>query len=218
MLRGLTTKSAEQIPDESFRLPVIFEDEHLLAVNKPAGLLSVPGKKNMPSAAAMLGPDFFPVHRLDMDTSGVLLFAKSGRVHQKMQKMFLRKEVKKQYTALLEGIFPGEREGSVSLPLRTDLNDRPRQMVCTESGKPALTRYHVVSAENGRTRIHFFPVTGRTHQLRVHAAHPLGLNIPIAGDRLYGKKAERLFLHAEKLEFPHPITGKITIISAEPDF
>jgi tRNA pseudouridine32 synthase/23S rRNA pseudouridine746 synthase len=120
--------------------------------------------------------------------------------------------------ALLEGHFRGNREGLVSLPLRTDLEDRPRQKVCFDSGKPASTRWNILGTENGNTRVHFFPVSGRTHQLRVHAAHPEGMNCPILGDRLYGTPSKRLFLHAEKLRFIHPVTGKTVCIEAPGDF
>lgn len=218
MLQGIpmektTVRGAEPLP-----LPVLFEDEYLLAVNKPEGLLSVPGKGGRPSAAGILGSGYIPVHRLDMDTSGILLFAKSAEVHQKLQKMFAHKTVEKSYIALLDGVLTGMNGGLISLPLRTDLEDRPRQRVCHEFGKPAHTRWKILGMKENRTRIQFMPITGRTHQLRVHAAHPKGLNLPILGDRLYGNSAKRLYLHAEKLRFTHPITGKICLIEAPCEF
>ena len=96
--------------------------------------------------------------------------------------------------------------GTINLPLRVDLDDRPRQLVCYERGKPAETKWEVIERKNGKTKIHFYPISGRTHQLRVHASHTLGLNIPIIGDDLYGKKSDRLYLHADTLEFTHPTT------------
>ena len=105
----------------------------------------------------------------------------------------------------MEGVIEAD-SGTVDLPLRVDLNDRPRQLVCFEHGKAARTHWRVLSRENGKTRILFFPITGRTHQLRVHSAHKLGLNMPIIGDDLYGQKAERMYLHAEEITFIHPVS------------
>lgn len=268
---------------EEEELEIVFEDEWLLVVNKPAGMLSVPGKaedrdsvyhrlkKKYPEAT---GPMI--VHRLDMATSGLLLVAKTKEVHQDLQAQFANRSIKKRYVAVLDGaIIKTEKEtkpiaekailiaketastkktakaertgntGRIELPLCLNPLDRPRQMVSSEHGKEAITEYQIISEseritsesentfnESNRidesersinesrkyTRIIFYPLTGRTHQLRVHAAHPEGLGCPILGDELYGKKADRLYLHAEYLEFRHPIYGDILCIQKEADF
>jgi len=148
------------------------------------------------------------IHRLDMSTSGILVLAKNKEAHQIIQDQFIQHTVNKRYTALLEGVIE-EKEGLIDLPLRVDLDDRPRQMVCYEYGKPARTEFKVVAIEGNRTRIHYFPLTGRTHQLRVHSAHVKGLNAPIVGDDLYGNRADRLHLHAGFISFKHPKTGEL---------
>ena len=268
---------------EEEELEIVFEDEWLLVVNKPAGMLSVPGKaedrdsvyhrlkKKYPEAT---GPMI--VHRLDMATSGLLLVAKTKEVHQDLQAQFANRSIKKRYVAVLDGtIIKTEKEtkpiaekailiaketvstkktakaertgntGRIELPLCLNPLDRPRQMVSREHGKEAITEYQIISEsekntsesentfnESNRidesersinesrkyTRIIFYPLTGRTHQLRVHAAHPEGLGCPILGDELYGKKADRLYLHAEYIEFRHPIYGDILCIQKEADF
>ena len=240
---------------EEEELEIVFEDEWLLVVNKPAGMLSVPGKaedrdsvyhrlkKKYPEAT---GPMI--VHRLDMATSGLLLVAKTKEVHQDLQAQFANRSIKKRYVAVLDGIVLSERTGStgrIELPLCLNPLDRPRQMVSRKHGKEAITEYQIISEsekntsesentfnESNRidesersinesrkyTRIIFYPLTGRTHQLRVHAAHPEGLGCPILGDELYGKKADRLYLHAEYIEFRHPIYGDILCIQKEADF
>lgn len=198
-------------PAEGKELPIIYEDDHLLVVNKPAEFLSVPGKTiddsvqtriqhKYPSATGPL-----LVHRLDMSTSGIILIAKKKDIHESLQKQFLKRSVEKRYIALLQG-YVKSTQGEIELPLRVDLEDRPRQLVCYEHGKHALTRYEVLERTKGQTRVYFYPHTGRTHQLRVHAAHVSGLNAPIIGDDLYGQKSDRLYLHAEYLSFWHPIT------------
>lgn len=204
-------------------LEIIWEDEWLVAVNKPAGMLSVPGKMDIDSVYQRLvtrypdatGPMI--VHRLDMATSGLLLIAKTKAVHQNLQAQFKNRTVKKRYIALLDGSIPFD-EGTIDLPLCPDPQDRPRQIVNEEYGKPAITNYHVLERSPKHTRIAFYPLTGRTHQLRVHAAHPQGLNTPIIGDELYGKKADRLYLHAESLEFIHPVTGQTILLENKAEF
>lgn len=204
-------------------LEIIWEDEWLVAVNKPAGMLSVPGKMDIDSVYQRLvtrypdatGPMI--VHRLDMATSGLLLIAKTKAVHQNLQAQFKNRTVKKRYIALLDGSIPFD-EGTIDLPLCPDPQDRPRQIVNEEYGKPAITNYHVLKRSLKHTRIAFYPLTGRTHQLRVHAAHPQGLNTPIIGDELYGKKADRLYLHAESLEFIHPVTGQTILLENKAEF
>ena len=268
---------------EEEELEIVFEDEWLLVINKPAGMLSVPGKaedrdsvyhrlkKKYPEAT---GPMI--VHRLDMATSGLLLVAKTKEVHRDLQAQFANRSIKKRYVAVLDGVIikteketkpiaekailiaketvstkktaKAERTGNtgrIELPLCLNPLDRPRQMVSSEHGKEAITEYQIISEseritsesentfnESNRidesersinesrkyTRIVFYPLTGRTHQLRVHAAHPEGLGCPILGDELYGKKADRLYLHAEYIEFRHPIYGNILCIQKEADF
>lgn len=190
-------------------IEVVYEDERLLAVNKPSGVLSVPGVVGGMSVQewvrerCMHGNDVFVAHRLDMATSGLLLVAKSMEVYKELQGKFARREVKKVYMALLDGV-PAVKEGTIELPLSPDYDNRPRQKVDFEHGKPAVTRYSVVrTLQYGGKEcalVRFEPVTGRTHQLRVHAASEYGLNTPIVGDALYGMPAERLMLHASSLE------------------
>ena len=156
------------------------------------------------------------VHRLDLDTSGLLLAAKDPETHAALQAQFARREVDKRYVAELEGQVVGE-QGVIALPLRVDLDDRPRQIVDSIHGRQALTEWKVVARSEGRTRVALFPRTGRTHQLRVHSAHPQGLACPIVGDRLYGRDGIRLLLHAEALSFVHPHSGaRLTLESAAP--
>lgn len=206
-------------------LPIVFEDEYLLIVNKPAEFLSVPGKKIVDSVYSRM-KSLYPeatgpliVHRLDMSTSGLILIAKTKQIHQHLQSQFIKRRIKKRYVAILDGKWEGtELKGEIMLPLRVDLDDRPRQLVCYEYGKPAHTKWEIISRNDNETRVHFYPVSGRTHQLRVHASHPLGLNKPIKGDDLYGTRDERLFLHAEMLEFVHPITRETIIVEAMAEF
>jgi tRNA pseudouridine32 synthase/23S rRNA pseudouridine746 synthase len=210
-------------PAEGKELPIIYEDDYLLVVNKPAEFLSVPGKTIIDSVQTRIqhkypeatGP--LLVHRLDMSTSGIILIAKKKDIHESLQKQFVKRTVEKRYVALLQGSVKSTY-GEIQLPLRVDLDDRPRQLVCYEHGKDALTRYEVVERTKGHTRVNFYPYTGRTHQLRVHAAHASGLNAPIIGDDLYGQKADRLYLHAAYLSFWHPITKKRLEISCPEPF
>lgn len=208
--------------EQTAPLTRIYEDESLILIDKPSGLRSVPGVAIEDSAftrlKAELGTEaLWVVHRLDMDTSGLLLFAKSASVHRNLQRQFLRRSVHKRYVALLEG-FLNEDSGEIDLPLAADPFDRPRQRVCYESGKPSLTEWRVIERCPEYTRVVFSPHTGRTHQLRVHAAHPLGLAAPIKGDDLYGSAASRLFLHAAAISFVHPITKARVHFEAELPF
>lgn len=210
MLEGLVVDDnpLENNPAEGKDLAVVFEDEVLIVYNKPAEFLSVPGRYVSDSVQTRFReshPDGFLVHRLDQSTSGILLAAKNLETYTHLQSQFIKRTVKKRYAAVLETPINGA-EGLVDLPLRVDLDNRPCQVVCYEYGKPAQTKYEVIKVEDGRTHIHFYPITGRTHQLRMHAAHSDGLNAPILGDDLYGTKHKRLFLHAEYLEFTHPLT------------
>ena len=209
-------------------LEIVFEDEWLVVVNKPSGMLSVPGKEEETDSVYHRVKARYPeatgpmiVHRLDMATSGLLLVAKTKEAHQHLQEQFMNRSIKKRYVALLDRSelngLPAET-GTINLPLCLNPLDRPRQMVSEEYGKPAVTEYRILDYSDKYIRIAFYPLTGRTHQLRVHAAHHQGLNCPILGDELYGKKADRLYLHAEYLEFRHPVYGDIICIQKEAEF
>lgn len=203
-------------------LEIVYEDESFVVVNKPESLLSVPGINIQDSVASRLKAmikDAEPliIHRLDMATSGLLVLAKTPEAHKHIQRQFLNRKVVKRYTAVLSKVI-SQDEGEISLPLRGDLNDRPRQLVCFDFGKKSITRYKVIERTDTTTRIHFWPLTGRTHQLRMHAAHELGLNAPIVGDDLYGTADKRLFLHAAYLEFTHPTTSETMKFEVKEDF
>lgn len=227
MLQGLEVdpNPLVQQQKESAGLPLetVFEDEWLTVVCKPAGMLSVPGKEETVSVYDLMrqrypssqGP--LLVHRLDMATSGLLLVAKTKQTHQALQALFKKRQIKKRYIALLQGCV-AQDQGVIRLPIGPSHLDRPRQMVDETYGKPAITLYTVLNRTAAYTRVAFYPQTGRTHQLRIHAAHPAGLHCPIMGDELYGTKAERLYLHAEMLEFIHPVTGKLLHIERKADF
>lgn len=253
---------------------ILYEDELIIAVNKPAGVLSVPGKNaSEPHLAALIPgfqPDWKPVHRLDMHTSGVLLIAKDSATYRELQMQFSSAGVEKVYHAVLEGevapaaagcvpaLLAGElshaahavdvapaaadgclsflpggeaasaahygcvvwnsaHSGEISIPLSPDYLNRPLQTADFEGGKPAITRFRILRREKGRSYIEFYPVTGRTHQLRVHSAHPQGLGTPIVGDLLYGKEASRLMLHAFSVKFIHPVKGEMVIVAPHPE-
>ncbi|MFT6198134.1 MAG: tRNA pseudouridine32 synthase/23S rRNA pseudouridine746 synthase [Nonlabens sp.] len=225
MLEGLEVDDNPLLknPAEGKDLPIIYEDDYLMAVNKPEEFLSVRGKTIEDSVESRMKKRFpdatgpLIVHRLDMSTSGILVLTKSLEVHKRLQDQFEKRTVKKRYVALLDGIVQ-DNSGFIDLSLRVDLDNRPFQMVDPVYGKNARTRYEVLERKDGKTRIYFFPITGRTHQLRVHAAHPLGLNCPIMGDDLYGFKKDRLYLHAEQLEFIHPITLQPVILKVPAPF
>ncbi|MBA3462946.1 MAG: RluA family pseudouridine synthase [Deltaproteobacteria bacterium] len=193
----------------------VYEDKHVVVVDKPIDLLSVPGRSgalrdSVQTRLRARYPDAtgpLVVHRLDLETSGLLLAAKDEATHTALQAQFARREIEKRYIAWLAGDVKGDR-GVIELALRVDLEDRPRQIVDPVHGKPAVTEWSVLAREDGRTRVAFVPRTGRTHQLRVHAAHPAGLGVPIVGDRLYGTAADRLHLHAERIAFVHPTSGQ----------
>ncbi len=216
MLQGLDVDPNPMLENtaEGKELEIIFEDHDIIVVNKPAEFLSVPGilvQDSVQTRVQEMHPDIqdpMIIHRLDMSTSGILVLAKNKNAHQQIQHQFIEHTVKKRYTALLDGVISLE-EGIIDLPLRVDLEDRPRQVVCYEYGKPAQTGFKVVAIEGDKTRIHYYPYTGRTHQLRVHSAHSKGLNTPIVGDDLYGRKADRLHLHAGFIEFEHPRSKEI---------
>jgi tRNA pseudouridine32 synthase / 23S rRNA pseudouridine746 synthase len=205
-------------------LEIIYEDEYLIAVDKPAGLLSVPGRTvdlqdSVLTRLRGLYPDVDFVHRLDQDTSGILLFALDRLTYQHLSQQFEARQVDKIYEAILGGRIEIE-QGSIDLPLWGDPLDRPRQQVNFSLGKSSLTKFQVVGQIDGYTRIEFFPVTGRTHQLRVHAANSQGLGMNILGDKLYGCQADvkRLHLHARELSFIHPYTSARILIQTQCPF
>lgn len=208
-------------------LDVVFEDPDFVVVDKPSGLLSVPGR----------GPDkldcvtarvraLYPgcieqpaVHRLDMDTSGLLVVARSRDSHRHLSRQFQSRRTTKRYIALLDGRLDRQR-GTLRLPFRLDVDNRPYQIYDEVHGKLGITHWERLAVEGNLTRVAFTPVTGRTHQLRVHAAHPRGLGMPIAGDPLYGTGAGpgRLMLHACDLGFEHPSTGEALAYHRPPPF
>ena len=204
-------------------LEIVYEDAVLLVVNKPAEFLSVPGKDITDSVYTRIKAQYpnasgpLIVHRLDMSTSGILILTKTKEANKILQSQFIKRTIKKRYVALLDGEI-SENSGKIQLPLRVDLDDRPRQLVDFEYGKNAITDWEIIKKEKGKTKVHFYPITGRTHQLRVHAAHKDGLNTPIVGDDLYGKKENRLHLHAEFIEFLHPSTKEIMRFTVAADF
>lgn len=207
-------------PAEGKNLEAIYEDDVLIVVNKPAEFLSVPGKNvtdSVQNRILQLHPEAILVHRLDQSTSGILLIAKNKITHQKLQAQFIKRTVEKRYVALLEGNVK-KKEGIIDLPIRVDLDNRPQQMVCYQYGKPSQTKFKVLSESEGLTKIQFIPITGRTHQLRMHAAHPGGLGVSILGDDLYGRKADRLHLHAEFLAFTHPESNERMEFKVEAEF
>lgn len=246
MLEGLEVDPNPDKADASAEPSIIYEDDSIVVASKPSGMLSVPGKIESLSLLVWLqrklGMRLFSCHRLDMDTSGLLVFAKNVSCQAAIQRQFENREVEKSYLALLcDETGPGAvsldfgMKGEVDLPLALDYYDRPRQMVDFESGKPALTLYEVLSDEDDRERrggilVRFFPKTGRTHQLRVHAASSQGLGRPIKGDRLYGGMAAAteggadegvrgaLMLHAEYIKFTHPESGRVMKFSLEPSW
>jgi tRNA pseudouridine32 synthase/23S rRNA pseudouridine746 synthase len=211
-------------------MEILYEDPYMVVVNKPIEMLSVPGRLQEHSVYSVM-KERYPnatgpllVHRLDMSTSGILIVAKDKDSHKALQSQFVDRSVKKRYTALLEGNLSSNlaKKGKIELPLGTDYLNRPMQKVDWKEGKPAVTHYEVVESKgevvSSRTRVHFYPVTGRTHQLRVHAAHPKGLDIPIVGDDIYGQRDRRLCLHAGYIELEHPISRKKLKFMSEAPF
>ncbi|WP_448564684.1 pseudouridine synthase [Thalassotalea ganghwensis] len=225
MLNGLEVEEnpLQQINTANLSLEVIYSDQDIVVINKPSELLSVPGKYIKDSAFQRVkalyphasGP--MVVHRLDMSTSGLLLFTLNPTAHKRIHQQFIRREVKKRYVAVITQCID-QQSGTIELPLRGDLYDRPRQLVCFEQGKPASTDWQLISSTESQSRLYLYPKTGRTHQLRVHCAHPQGLNAPIVGDDLYGKAERRLHLHAEQLTIIHPRTQKPITFNCAPDF
>lgn len=217
MLKGLDVEQNPQEKAIQGKLEILYEDDYLIAVNKPAGMPSVPGKIDLPDVVSKLGMHsafLKPIHRLDMATSGILLMAKEETFFKTMQSMFARRDVKKEYAAILTLTKPQTLTGdcgTISLPLAPDFLNRPYQKVDYEKGKEAVTKYQIIGrTEDGKgVNVLLHPLTGRTHQLRVHCAHHDGLGCPIVGDELYGNSADRLYLHCKKIEFVHPIYNNV---------
>lgn len=226
MLQGLDVDpDPESLAFERQELPVVYEDEWLLVVNKPSGLLSAPGRVEEYSVETIMQqryPGSMIAHRLDMATSGLLIVAKTLEIYRNLQEQFVKHQVKKKYLAVLESLDALEKldildkRGTISLPLRPDPMNRPRQLVDPKHGKRAVTDYEFLSD----SLVALWPQTGRTHQLRIHCAHPDGLGRPIVGDELYGtrEKGQRLMLHAAEIWFHHPVTGINMHLSVAPDF
>ena len=208
---------------EKEELSIIYEDDDLIVVNKPPEFLSVPGKEINDSVYTRIKQQYptatgpLIVHRLDMSTSGILVLTKTKEANKILQSQFIKRTVKKRYVALLDGHLK-EKSGVIQLPLRLDIDDRPRQLVDFINGKKAETNWTLINHKNGKTRVYFYPITGRTHQLRVHSAHKGGLNTPIIGDDLYGKKENRLHLHAEFIEFIHPSSREVINFTIKANF
>lgn len=221
MLQGLTIEKSAKA--EMVEPTTIYEDESLAVVVKPAGVLSVEGRSEKWSVERWARERFVDAervmvaHRLDMATSGLLIIAKSLNIYNALQTQFRTRAVEKRYIALLEGVVAAE-SGMIELPLAADYANRPCQRVDFEAGKPATTEYLVIGRREGRSLVEFRPLTGRTHQLRLHAAHPEGLNAPIVGDALYGSSAERLCLHASFIAFTHPKSGERVMFENLCDF
>ncbi|PSV99559.1 RluA family pseudouridine synthase [Photobacterium lipolyticum] len=225
MLKGIAMDENPLLanPAEGKTIDIVYQDDDMVVVNKPAEFLSVPGKTIEDSVYLRMKQRFpeatgpLIVHRLDMSTSGLMVIALTKRANKSLQKQFISRTVQKRYVALIDGVLEQD-EGIINLPMRGDLDDRPRQLVCYEHGKPAETTWQVVERSNTQTKVYLHPKTGRTHQLRVHCAHSLGLNMPISGDDLYGHKASRLHLHAESLTLEHPITHEPMRFQVEAEF
>ena len=233
MLQGLEVDpDPEALGFQRMELPIVYEDDAIVVVDKPSGMLSVPGRIEEYSVATVMRqryPDCVIAHRLDMGTSGLLIVAKTMEAYHPLQEQFIRHQVRKKYIALLEStalssernsslftLHSSLKSGTISLPLRPDPMNRPRQVVDMEHGKRAVTDYEFLSPLTSRL-VALYPQTGRTHQLRIHCAHPDGLGCPIKGDELYGTKADRLYLHAEQIWFQHPVTGEpMHLVSPSP--
>lgn len=229
MLEGLNVEANPLCNITPAEPKVLWEDDWLVAIDKPCGMLSVEGKSGVRSVEDWFkecypnceGPNI--IHRLDQSTSGILLLAKDKDTHKAMQQQFITRTVKKRYTAVLQGVVVPD-SGTIDLPIKLDYDNRPRQMVAPD-GKRAITEYKVLSRDGARTRIEFYPITGRTHQLRLHSAHTQGLNAPIVGDEIYGavgvnglETQQRLCLHASFLKFTHPHTGDDVAIECLAEF
>lgn len=215
MLKGMTVDPDPLLVNTAANkhIEIVYQDKDLAIINKPAEMLSVAGK-NVTDSVQTRMKQLFPqasgpliVHRLDMSTSGLMVIALTKDANKALQQQFINRTVIKRYIALVDGK-PKVQNGTINLPLRVDLNDRPKQLVCYEHGKQAETYWEVYKHKGNRTLLHLYPKTGRTHQLRMHCAHHLGLGLPIVGDDLYGIQEDRLHLHAAFIGFNHPTSGK----------
>lgn len=242
MLRGLDVEPNPLLNASHGSLEIAYEDEAIAVVLKPAGMLAVPGKDGLPSVESVMrqrwrqyGKEPIIVHRLDKDTSGLMVVARTPEAYHSLQEQFARRTVGKRYEAVLDGVpriltggkptqyvsaEASRRKGCISLPLAPDIADRPRQRVDIAGGKRAVSQFSIVATDGLRTLVYLYPHTGRTHQLRVHCAHHLGLGCPILGDPLYGRgtTADRMMLHAAELSFCHPTTGKAMTITSDSHF
>lgn len=211
----------------TFTIEVVYDDSEIIVVDKPGGLLSVPGRgPEKQDCLARRLQHRYPamidqpsVHRLDMYTTGLMVFAVTREAHRLLSLQFAGREVEKEYTALLEGLVESE-QGEIHLPFRLDPDNRPYQIYDPLHGKLGSTYWRRLAYENGRTRIRFIPLTGRTHQLRLHASHALGLGCSIVGDSLYGsgKDGDPMLLHASRLVFNHPGNGERLTFNSPPPF
>jgi len=234
MLEGMTIDDNPLLvnPAQGKELEIIFQDDDIVVVNKPSEFLSVPGK-NIEDSVYLRIKEKFPqatgsliVHRLDMSTSGVMVLALNKRAQKSLQQQFVKRTIKKQYVAIIDGDIEKllqKKRGEINLPLRGDFDDRPRQLVCLEHGKPSKTQWQVIDLVDGKTKLYLYPETGRTHQLRVHCAHQDGLNIPILGDDLYGcqsinNNSQRLHLHAQMLTLSHPVSKEVMSFEVDAEF
>ncbi len=208
-------------------IEIIYENEEFVVVNKPGGLLAVPGRgvDKQDSVVSRIKP-LYPkiieqpsVHRLDMYTSGLMVLALTARAHRALSIQFEQRQVSKKYIALLDGVIEQEC-GTIRLSFRLDIDNRPYQIYDPVQGKEGITHWTRLSIENNRTRIEFTPITGRTHQLRLHASHPKGLATPIVGDKLYGtgKEGDQMCLHASLLQFFHPVTKEQICFTSKAPF
>lgn len=208
------------IPPDNNGIQLIYADEYLLAVNKPAGLLSVPGRGTdkqdcLISRVQEVFTDALIVHRLDMATSGLLVLGRESDMQRRLSELFRERLVAKSYVAIASGKMASEC-GEINMPIVADWQNRPQRRIDEKLGKPSLTHYRVLLQNDDKTRVALEPVTGRTHQLRVHL---LAIGHPIVGDALYGgQAAERLMLHAHRLDFAHPVTGSQMRLISEPPF
>jgi len=208
---------------------ILYQDDAIVVVDKPAGLLAVPGRG--PEMAdcvesrvrQILRPLTTPrqpaVHRLDMDTSGLMVLAVTPEAHRELSRQFAERLVEKRYVAMVAGLVEQEA-GTIELAFRLDPENRPYQVYDPAQGKMGVSHWRKLATEAGRTRIEYTPLTGRTHQLRLHSAHPKGLGCPIVGDRLYGtrQEGERMLLHAFLLSFRHPTSGEKISFTSPPPF
>ena len=214
MLKGMTVDPDPLLVNTAVNkhIEIVYQDKDLAIINKPAEMLSVAGK-NVTDSVQTRMKLLFPqasgpliVHRLDMSTSGLMVIALTKDANKALQQQFINRTVIKRYIALVDGK-PKGQNGTINLPLRVDLHDRPKQLVCYEHGKQAETYWEVYKYKGARTLLHLYPKTGRTHQLRMHCAHHLGLGLPIVGDDLYGIQQDRLHLHAAFIGFNHPTSN-----------